>query len=244
MIAYASRTGTRRNLIALREHNWRLLVSARGRLRAEGFPYALDNGAWTAFTHKEPFDFKAFEYALSRMGRDADWVVAPDIVGGGMRSFDLSVAWLRRCLDSCSRVLLAVQDGMTLDCVSDVVGQRIGLFVGGTTEWKLSSMPMWGALAASKGLWFHVARVNSTVRILLCCTVGATSFDGSSASRYALSLPRLDRARRRCHREIAFEYDLPKLGELVVCARRAGVTVEACASNFRKTLNAYDMVRA
>lgn len=45
MIGYASRTGTRRNLDALRAAGWRLMVSARGALRTEGFPYALDNGA-------------------------------------------------------------------------------------------------------------------------------------------------------------------------------------------------------
>lgn len=36
MIGYASRTGTRRNLAALREADWRLLVSARGVLRIVG----------------------------------------------------------------------------------------------------------------------------------------------------------------------------------------------------------------
>ncbi len=56
MIAYASRTGTRRNLAALRDAGWRLMVSARGVLRTEGFPYGLDNGAWTAFQRDEPFD--------------------------------------------------------------------------------------------------------------------------------------------------------------------------------------------
>lgn len=49
MIAYASRTGTRRNLAAIREAGWRLLVSAASCLRNEGFPYALDNGAWSAY---------------------------------------------------------------------------------------------------------------------------------------------------------------------------------------------------
>lgn len=46
LIAYASRTGTQRNLNALRDHEWRLLVSAAGEHRSEGFPYALDNGAY------------------------------------------------------------------------------------------------------------------------------------------------------------------------------------------------------
>ena len=54
MIGYASRTGTKRNLAALRDAGWRLLVSAAGRCEplrghAASFAYALDNGAWSAF---------------------------------------------------------------------------------------------------------------------------------------------------------------------------------------------------
>jgi hypothetical protein len=41
MQMYASRTGTRRNLAALRAAGWRLLVSATGVHRHEGFCYML-----------------------------------------------------------------------------------------------------------------------------------------------------------------------------------------------------------
>lgn len=68
LIGYASRTGTRRNLALLRECGWRLLVSAAGVLRHEGFRYALDNGAWSAYTQGRPFDFAAFELALRKFG--------------------------------------------------------------------------------------------------------------------------------------------------------------------------------
>ena len=112
MIAYASRTGTRRNLAALREHGWRLLVSAAGVLRTEGFPYALDNGAWSAFTQGRPFDVQLFERALRDLGAHADWTVLPDVVAGGHASLDLSLRWMRRVLDESPRGLLAVQDGM------------------------------------------------------------------------------------------------------------------------------------
>lgn len=68
MIPYASRTGTRRNLALLRAAGWRLFVSAKGVLRTEGFPYALDNGAWSAFTQGEDFDVEAFEKAFDLLG--------------------------------------------------------------------------------------------------------------------------------------------------------------------------------
>ena len=74
MIAYASRTGTRSTLAALRSAGWRLLVSAAGELRTEGFRYALDNGAWSAHQAGQPFDEAAFLRALDLLGRDADFV--------------------------------------------------------------------------------------------------------------------------------------------------------------------------
>lgn len=194
MIAYASRTGTRRNLAALRDTGWRILVSARGVLRNEGFRYALDNGAWTAFTQGEPFDVAAFEKALDLMGAEADWVASPDIVGGGMRSLELSESWLPRLIDA-RLVLIPVQDGLTASDVRPLLGNRVGIFLGGSTEWKLATMREWGELAREVGCYYHVARVNTRRRIEMCSEAGATSFDGSSASRFAASLPRLERAR-------------------------------------------------
>ena len=194
MIAYASRTGTRRNLAALRDAGWRILVSARGVLRNEGFRYALDNGAWTAFTQGEPFDVGAFEKALDLMGAEADWVASPDIVGGGMRSLELSESWLPRLIDA-RLVLIPVQDGLTASDVRPLLGNRVGIFLGGSTEWKLATMREWGELAREVGCYYHVARVNTRRRIEMCSEAGVTSFDGSSASRFAASLPRLERAR-------------------------------------------------
>lgn len=194
MIAYASRTGTRRNLAALHDAGWRILVSARGVLRSEGFRYALDNGAWTAFTQGEPFDVAAFEKALDLMGAEADWVASPDIVGGGMRSLELSESWLPRLIDA-RLVLIPVQDGLTASDVRPLLGNRVGIFLGGSTEWKLATMREWGELAREVGCYYHVARVNTRRRIEMCSEAGATSFDGSSASRFAASLPRLERAR-------------------------------------------------
>lgn len=193
---YASRTGTKRNLAALRAADWRLLVSARGVLRHEGFPYALDNGAWTAHQKGESFDVPAFEKALVELGSSADWVVAPDIVGGGLESLRMSEAWLPR-LEWCRATLLAVQDGIAPADVSPLLGGRLGIFVGGTTEWKLGTLPVWGRVARERQCHLHVARVNTAKRIHLCHDAGAHSFDGSSVARFACNLPRLNNAARQ-----------------------------------------------
>ena len=197
MIAYASRTGTRRNLAALHERGWRLLVSAAGVQRHEGFPYALDNGAWHAFQQGRPFDEALFLRALRKLGAGADWTVLPDEVAGGARSLEMSLRWMRQVLDESPRALLAVQDGMSVEDVRGLLGPRVGVFVGGSTEWKLATMAVWATLAREVGCWCHVARVNTVHRITQCSLAGADSFDGSSATRFAVELPKLDSARRQ-----------------------------------------------
>lgn len=197
MIAYASRTGTRRNLAALRAHNWRLLVSAAGCHRHEGFPYALDNGAWSAYAQGRPFDDALFAKALRALGAGADWTVIPDIVAGGHRSLDFSLRHMRRVLDESPRALLAVQDGLETADVAGFLGERVGLFVGGSTEWKIATMGAWCALAREVGCWAHVGRVNTARRIFQCALAGATSFDGTSVTRFAATITPLDKARRQ-----------------------------------------------
>lgn len=205
MIGYASRTGTRRNLAALREAGWRLLVSARGVLRTEGFPYALDNGAWTAFQLREAFNVPAFEKAIRLLGSGSDWIVLPDIVMGGKASLDLSVAWLRKLRRRVAlrgkTFLIAVQNGMEkgrlFARIKRMIGPRVGIFVGGDTEWKLATMAFWSRVAHSVGAICHVGRVNTARRIHACEAAGVDSFDGSSPSRFAVTLRPLELARQQ-----------------------------------------------
>lgn len=199
MIGYASRPSTKRNAQVLLRHGWRCLLSPVAPRLPAGFEgrYALDNGAWTAFQRKESWDEGAFVETLGKYGAGADWVVSPDIVEGGAASLALSKAWLSACLDACRVVLVAVQDGMEAIDVEHLLGPRVGLFVGGSTEWKEQSLGMWGQLAEKSGCWLHVGRVNSQRRIRWCHEVGADSFDGSGAAIFSVKVPGLDGARRQ-----------------------------------------------
>jgi hypothetical protein len=197
MICYASRTGTRRNLAALKEAGWRILVSRAGPWRAEGFRYCIDNGAWSDFQAGRDFDADAFERLIDKMGAGADWIVLPDIVAGGRASLDLSMRWMNRTLSVCPLVLIAVQDGMEAADLAPFVGPSVGIFLGGSTEWKLARMRDWGEFCAERGVYYHVARVNTAKRFRMAHAAGADSIDGSSASRFAVTLPMLDAAARQ-----------------------------------------------
>jgi hypothetical protein len=198
VICYASRTGTRRNLAALRAAGWRLMISRSGVWRTEGFPYALDNGAWSDHTAGRDFDDERFKALVDHLGGQADWIIAPDIVAGGQRSLRLSLVWLAPLLVRTRMVLIPVQDGMgPQDLVSVVMPKRIGIFLGGSTEWKLANMQLWGEFCAQRGVHYHVGRVNTMKRFRLAHMAGADSTDGSSASRYAVTLPSLAFAARQ-----------------------------------------------
>lgn len=194
MIRYASRTGTRRNLNALRGAGWRLMISATGVHRSEGFPYAIDNGAWTAWQKKDAWNQGAFEKLIESHGDGADFVVVPDIVMGGIHSLRFSEKWLLRLMRVGKRRLIAVQDGLVAADIRPMLDAETGIFVGGSTDWKLLTMGRWADLARERGSYCHVGRVNTEIRIRMCGRFRVDSFDGSSASRFAETLPKLEAA--------------------------------------------------
>lgn len=201
MIGYASRTGTKRNLDALRDAGWGLLISRNGAWRDEGFDLTvLDCGTWGDFQLGRAWDDECasdYEALLEKFGATCQWAVAPDIVAGGLPSLELSIRWSNRMLSMVPMVLIAVQDGMGLDDLRPFVGPNVGIFLGGSTKWKLDNAVAWGDFCAELGVYYHFARCNTLQRFALANDAGADSVDGSSASRYAKTLPLLEKGRRQ-----------------------------------------------
>lgn len=194
MRLYASRTGTRRNLAALRAAGWRLLISPAGTVRTEGFPfYALDNGAWSYHQKGQPFDGDAFLGAVELVGARADWIVIPDKVGDAAGTFEMLAEWWPR-LRGVGLLLMALQDGMAEAQVEAVLRPGLGLFLGGSTGYKEASAAAWGRFARANGLYFHIGRVNTARRISIAAEAGAHSIDGTSATRFAATIPALSNA--------------------------------------------------
>ena len=197
--AYTSATHNRSTLAALRLAGWRMLVSASSKTRAPGFPYAIDNGAWSAHLNQTAFDTGAFIAVLDELGEGADWVVAPDIVEGGRSSLWLSETWLPRLVGRVKRVLVAVQDGISVRDVRPLLKaapRDVGIFLGGSTDWKVANIPVWAELAEEVGCYYHVGRVNTVKRIRMCRYARAHSFDGTSPVKFPKTLPLLDNARK------------------------------------------------
>lgn len=201
-MAYASRTNMASTVAAIGARGWRWLIEPshanfpHGRTPPE-YPYMIDNGAWGCFNRGVEWDGDAFMHYLDEHGAGADMIVLPDIVGGGEESLGRSLSWVGRVRPFGSRMLLAVQDGMEPAHIEPLLAPLgLGLFVGGSTEWKLSTLMAWGGVAERVGCWLHVARVNSARRIRLCALAGADSFDGTSVTKWPSTIHRLDEARR------------------------------------------------
>ena len=197
MIKYATATSTRRNVHHLHRAGWRFLISAAYpsyMSQVRGWRYCLDNGAWTYHQRGQAFNDDAFRRAVDRYGSGADFVLAPDIVGAGHASLEMSLRWLPWLRHRTRRVLIPVQDGVVPDDLCGVTDERVGIAIGGSTAWKVAQLmdTRWRDVAPDA--WIHVLRVNSARRIKYATLAGADSFDGTSASRFALSCGRLTRA--------------------------------------------------
>lgn len=184
LTVYASRTGTRRSLTLFRQWGWRLLVSARGVLRSEGFPYAIDNGAWTAYSQGGAFDAAAFRRAVDLLGRGAEWIAVPDVVGDSNATIEAFDVWAPH-LSAYPRMLV-LQDKMTPADVDrlDKSHKLHGVFVGGSSEWKDRTIPMWADYARSRAIVCHIGRVNTLKRLRACVEARVDSVDGSGVARF------------------------------------------------------------
>lgn len=140
-------------------------------------PWAADSGCYSP-TGSGAFSLSRY---LLWLGSRKDkhtclFATAPDVVGDAhgtyYRSLDV-LPWIRRL---GYRPAFVAQDGIEnvpwdlLDC----------LFVGGTTEFKLSEIAYdLAAEAKARGKWAHMGRVNSWRRISAAAAAGYDSTDGT-----------------------------------------------------------------
>jgi hypothetical protein len=158
----------------------------------EGLPFVLDNGVWSCHQAGVEWSDGPLLRLLDRLAHSdfkPEFVVAPDRIAAGEDSLDFSLRWLETNRSGLGDLpwLLAVQDGMSVARVRDVIlEQRLaGIFVGGSTPWKWSSLHEWAELGLALGLRVHVGRVNGQRRAQLCSDLGVTSIDGSMISRFS-----------------------------------------------------------
>ena len=151
----------------------------RYRLQRPDAPFAIDNGAFSRF------DGKAFEALLEREKHHREnciFVCSPDVVGSARRTLEVFDHWKAKLHGW--NVALVAQDGQEdLPIPWDEIN---AIFVGGSTDWKLS-IHAEQVIRAAKALdkWVHVGRVNTPARFEYFEKMGADSIDGTGLSRYS-----------------------------------------------------------
>ena len=163
----------------------------RGEYPPRHRPWFLDNGAYSDWQFKvdgirvgRPFDNAAFLRDLEHTVADdssPDFVVCPDRVATGRDSLAFSLDWLASYGSRFPglRWRLAVQDGMTETDVLPVMHLFEGIFVGGTTEWKLETGAAWVRFAHSHGKPCHIGRAGREDHACWALRIGADSLDSS-----------------------------------------------------------------
>ncbi len=151
----------------------------RYRLREPDRPWAIDNGAFSRF------DEKAFRALLAREDHHKEncrFVCAPDIVGSAQRTLEVFDLWAPRLQGW--KVALVCQDGQ--ENVAIPWSRLDAVFIGGTTNWKVSEHVTRIIKTAKDyfGKWVHVGRVNDPARYEHFANLGADSCDGSGLARY------------------------------------------------------------
>lgn len=151
------------------------IVTPTGKTASKYFTrgWCLDNGAFTGKFNPERF--------VRYLRVNAPWkkwchfAVAPDVVGDSSQTLLQFPMWRDIIQHHGYPVAFAAQDGCR------EIPKCDALFVGGSTEWKMS--PDAVSLireAKSRGVWVHVGRVNTRSRILTCRALGVDSVDGTS----------------------------------------------------------------
>lgn len=142
-------------------------------------PFALDNDAFGAWVSKRAWDENAWMdmlRAVQLSGLTPLWALVPDVVADR----DATLRNWERYAPVASLygwpLAFAVQNGMT---PADIPQDAAVIFIGGTTEWKWQTLPMW----AETGKRVHVGRVNEVERLHICERWSVESVDGTGWMR-------------------------------------------------------------
>lgn len=150
---------------------------SHGKRHLEKCLWAADNGCYTN-PDIDVDQYLAWLENLSGFRETCLFAVAPDVVADAKATWERSRDVLPQIRALGYPAALVAQDGIedetihweSFDC----------LFIGGSTEWKLSRDAFWLCReAAKRGKWAHMGRVNSFRRLLQARFAGCHSTDGT-----------------------------------------------------------------
>jgi hypothetical protein len=196
MEIYSSQNQSR-YLEELRDYNCRVMLTPSYKVKPSSnkelkeFRCALDNGAFTCYKKGYPFQESMFLGYIEKCFAEQftlDFIVIPDIVGGGLKSAEYSIEWIDGKLKTAPSLAFVVQDGMTPENLEQY---KLGnynnithLFIGGTKEWKIKNLAVWAKYAKSLNIKSHAGQIGTLDRLILCHDIGIDSIDSQNFSRH------------------------------------------------------------
>jgi len=138
-------------------------------------PYAIDNGAYAAWTEEREWNCNEFFDLLNRCNLSRykpKWIAVPDVVGDKQATLERWYEFAGKIRGYGWPLAFVVQDGMT---PIDVPHGADVVFVGGTTTWNWRNVESF--CKAFKRV--HVGRVHWIDKLEFCERVGAESCDGT-----------------------------------------------------------------
>ena len=153
----------------------------RQRLLSTGIVWAADNGCYSQGDKFVLSEYLAWLDLHFEGESKCLFATAPDVVGDARATWERSKDVLPMLAELGYPPALVAQDGLEqFDVHWDSFD---ALFIGGTTEWKLSQAVRDLITAAkSYGKWVHMGRVNSLGRLRLASAIGCDSADGTTIS--------------------------------------------------------------
>ena len=145
---------------------------------SEGKQFGVDNDCYSGKFNKDKF-LKLMDKIMPYKNKCL-FVNPPDVVGNYEKTTESYCQWYREIKDRGLPISYILQDGFRMklpelkpDC----------LFVGGSTEFKLSQIVLRYLQVVGSGYWVHIGRVNSFKRIMHFRFV-MDSFDGTDVAMY------------------------------------------------------------
>ena len=161
--------------------------------KVEADKWCMDNGIFTGKFSEHKFFKKLKDMESYR--NSCVFVVAPDVVSNAIATMSAWRYWGMQIKALGYPAAFVAQDGQEL---FDFPPDFDALFIGGSTEWKMSVHALDCVKRAKDlGKWVHVGRVNSQKRIRHFQLAGVDSVDGTSVCfAPKKNYPRLDRQLR------------------------------------------------
>jgi hypothetical protein len=143
--------------------------------------FAIDNGAFAGLRIDGFISLLERERKAKHLCR---FVAVPDVVASARRTLEVFEHWKYRPELAGWPLALVAQDGLE---DLDIPWKSVtGVFIGGSTSWKLSKSAA-DVIRAGKALgkWVHAGRVNTPARFEYFENLGADSIDGTGLSRFS-----------------------------------------------------------